>query len=131
MEEETEGLKFYRCDTCGNLFFVMVDPDVRPSCCGNDMEILDPTHGTEGSEKHLPIIKRNANNTEVQIGLQLHSMLPEHRIEWIALTDGEKVEIQHLSISSSPVVKFSKMSSESKLRAYAFCNIHGLWESEE
>ncbi len=127
---EEEGLKFYRCNTCGNLFFVMVDPDVRPTCCGNDMEILDCTHGVEGSEKHLPIIEVKANNTEVQVGLQLHSMTPEHRIEWIALTDGDRVEIQRLTLSTPPVVKFSKMSGKGGLRAYAFCNIHGLWQSE-
>ena len=131
MSEEQEGLKFYRCNTCGNLLFVMIDPNVRPTCCGNDMEILDHVHGTEGSEKHAPIIEANQNGTEVQVGLQLHAMEPEHRIEWIALTDGERVEIQRLGLSTPPVVKFSKMDGKGKLRAYAFCNIHGLWQSEK
>lgn len=128
---EQEGLKFYRCNICGNLLFVMVDPDVRPTCCGSDMEILDPTHGTEGSEKHAPIIEFHQNDTEVQVGLQLHAMAPEHRIEWIALTDGQRVEIQKLGLTTPPVVKFSKMNNGGKVRAYAFCNIHGLWESEK
>ena len=127
---EQEGLKFYRCNTCGNLLFVMVDPNVRPTCCGNDMEILDYVHGSEGSEKHSPIIEINQNDIEVQVGLQLHSMSPEHRIEWIALSDGERVEIQRLGLATPPVVKFSKMGEKGKIRAYAFCNIHGLWESE-
>ena len=129
--EDQEGLKFYRCNTCGNLLFVMNDPNVRPTCCGTDMEILDHVHGTEGSEKHLPIIELNQNDTEVQVGLQLHSMTPEHRIEWVALTDGERVEIQKLGLTTPPVVKFSKMSNKGKVRAYAFCNIHGLWQSEK
>lgn len=131
MAEEQEGLKFYRCNTCGNLMFVMIDPNVRPTCCGTDMEILDSTHGTEGSEKHAPIIEFNQNGTEVQVGLQLHTMEPEHRIEWVALTDGERVEIQRLGLTTPPVVKFSKMDSKGKVRAYAFCNIHGLWQSEK
>ena len=131
MGEKREGLKFYRCNTCGNLFFVMIDPDVRPSCCGNEMEVIDTMHGTEGSEKHAPIIEINQNDTEVQVGLQLHAMEPEHRIEWVALTDGERVEIQKLGLSTPPVVKFSKMNGAGKVRAYAFCNIHGLWESEK
>lgn len=131
MSEEQEGLKFYRCNTCGNLFFVMIDPNVRPTCCGVDMEILDHVHGAEGSEKHAPIISHSQNHTEVQVGLQLHSMTPEHRIEWIALTDGERVEIQRLGLTTPPIVKFSKMDGKGKLRAYAFCNIHGLWQSED
>ena len=131
MSEEQEGLKFYRCNTCGNLLLVMIDPNVRPTCCGADMEILDHIHGPEGSEKHAPIIELNQNDTEVQVGLQLHVMEPEHRIEWVALTDGERVEIQRLGLKTPPVVKFSKMSNDGKVRAYAFCNIHGLWQSEK
>ena len=126
-----EGLKFYRCNTCGNLLFVMVDPNVRPTCCGNDMEILDHVHGSEGSEKHLPIIEINQNDITVQVGLQVHEMAPEHRVEWVALTNGERVEIQRLPISTPPVVKFSKMNGDGKVRAYAFYNIHGLWQSEK
>ena len=128
---EQEGLKFYRCNTCGNLFMVMIDPDVRPTCCGTGMEILDCVHGTEGSEKHAPIIDINQNDTTVQVGLQLHAMTPEHRIEWVALTDGARVEIQKLGLTTPPCVKFSKMSDDGKVRAYAFCNIHGLWQSEK
>jgi len=107
MGEKREGLKFYRCNTCGNLFFVMIDPNVRPSCCGAEMEVIDTTHGTEGSEKHAPIITISQNDTEVQVGLQ------------------------KLGLSTPPVVKFSKMNGAGKVRAYAFCNIHGLWESEK
>ena len=95
------------------------------------MEILDSVHSTEGSEKHAPIIEFNQNGTEVQVGLQLHAMEPEHRIEWVALTDGERVEIQRLGLTTPPVVKFSKMDGKGKVRAYAFCNIHGLWQSEK
>ena len=129
--EEQEGLKFYRCNTCGNLLFVMVDPNVRPTCCGSEMEILDHVHGDEGREKHEPVIEINTNDTGVQVGLQLHPMEPVHRIEWIALTDGERVEIQKLGLTTPPTVKFSKMKDDGKLRAYAFCNIHGLWQSEK
>lgn len=128
---EEEGLKFYRCNTCGNLLFVMIDPNVRPVCCGCEMEILDTIHGTEGVEKHAPIISVNQDDITVQVGMQEHPMAPEHRIEWVALTDGARVEIQKLSLSGQPVVKFSKMDNSAKLRAYAFCNIHGLWRSEK
>ncbi|MBP5634196.1 hypothetical protein J6X09_00660, partial [Candidatus Saccharibacteria bacterium] len=54
-----------------------------------------------------------------------------HRIEWVALTDGARVEIQKHGLTTPPVVMFSKMSEDGKVRAYAFCNIHGLWQSEK
>jgi superoxide reductase len=55
----------------------------------------------------------------------------QHRIEWVVLTDGERIEVQKLGLTTNPIVRFSKMSNSGKLRAYAFCNIHGLWESEK
>lgn len=127
-----EGIKFYRCNTCGNLFLVMVDPAVRPTCCGAEMDMLDSRHHThEGSEKHLPIIEVNENYISVKVGLQLHPMDAQHRIEWITLTDGTRVEVQKLGLTTPPIAKFSKMSTDGKIHAYAFCNIHGLWESEK
>lgn len=127
-----EGLKFYRCNTCGNLFLVMVDPAVRPTCCGTEMDMLS-THGhtAEGAEKHLPIIEINQDSTTVKVGLQLHPMGAQHRVEWIALTDGNRVEVQKLGLTTPPIARFSHMSDDGKLHAYAFCNIHGLWSSEK
>lgn len=128
---EQEGLKFYRCNTCGNLFLTMIDPNVRPSCCGADMEILEANSLHEGGEKHLPIIEIGLNDTTVKVGMQIHPMTAEHRIEWIALTDGDRVEVQKLGLTTTPVATFSKMNHDGKLRAYSFCNIHGLWSSEK
>ena len=71
------------------------------------------------------------NGTIVKIGMQLHPMAPEHRIEWIALTDGDRVEIQKLGLTTDPIARFSMTGEKGKLRAYAFCNIHGLWSSEK
>ena len=127
-----EGLKFYRCNSCGNLFLVMIDPCVTPSCCGTEMQQLDHTrHSHEGSESHLPIISLHEDYTEVRVGLQLHPMDSQHRIEWVVLTDGKRIEVQKLGLTTNPIVRFSKMDDSGKLRAYAFCNIHGLWESEK
>ena len=127
-----EGLKFYRCNTCGNLFLVMIDPSVTPSCCGSDMQLLDYSrHTHEGSESHLPIIEEHEDHTEVRLGLQLHPMSAQHRIEWMVLTDGERIEVQKLGLTTPPIARFSKMSDSGKLRAYAFCNMHGLWVTEK
>ena len=128
---EQEGLKFYRCNTCGNLFLTMIDPNVVPTCCGHEMTILECENTAEGSERHIPIIEIGNTHTVVRIGMQLHPMTPEHRIEWMALTDGQRVEIQKLGLTTEPIAQFSLMNNSGKLRAYAFCNIHGLWSSEK
>ncbi len=129
---QQEGLKFYRCNTCGNLFLTMIDPNVTPTCCGTSMEVLEANKFHDGAEKHAPIIEIKNDAIEVKVGIQLHPMSTEHRIEWIALTNGSRVEIQKLSLTSMPVAKFADMpAGDGKLRAYSFCNIHGLWSSEK
>ncbi len=128
---EQEGLKFYRCNSCGNLLLSIVDPFVIPSCCGSSMEILEANSKYEAAEKHVPIIEDDGNCITVKVGIQPHPMSTEHQIEWIALADDNRVEIQKLSLTQDPVAKFSKMGSDGKLRAYSFCNIHGLWSSEK
>lgn len=129
---EQEGLKFYRCNTCGNLFLTLIDPNVTPTCCGSSMEIIEANKLHEGAEKHIPIIENNDGKVTVKVGIQAHPMSPEHRIEWIAITDGDRVEIQKLGLTSEPAATFTDMRfDDGKLRAYAFCNIHGLWSSEK
>ncbi|MBR3163972.1 desulfoferrodoxin Dfx [Candidatus Saccharibacteria bacterium] len=128
---ESEGLKFYRCNSCGNLCLVLVDPNVKPVCCGNEMEILNSNTTDDGNEKHLPVIEVGTNSVTVKVGEVPHPMETAHRIEWIALLCGSRIEIKKLGISSAPEAKFEKIETDGKLRAYAFCNIHGLWSSEQ
>ncbi len=129
---QQEGLKFYRCNTCGNLFLTMVDPNVTPTCCGTSMEVLEANKLHDNAEKHVPIIDVQNGAINVKVGIQAHPMSKEHRIEWIALTNGDRVEIQKLGLTSAPTATFSDMPiGDGKLHAYSFCNIHGLWSSEK
>lgn len=126
-----EGLKFYRCNECGNLMLALIDSSIIPSCCGDAVEELTANQGGEGGEKHIPTIEVTGNKAEVRVGMETHPMLAEHRIEWIILVDGPRVDIQRLRLTGEPVADFTLRHRTEKLRAYAFCNIHGLWESEE
>lgn len=129
---EQEGLKFYRCNNCGNLLLTIIDPDVTPTCCGSSMEILQANKLHDGAEKHVPIIENENGIINVKVGIQAHPMTPEHRIEWVALFNGSRIEIQKLGLTSDPVATFTNIKNEGgKLRAYSFCNIHGLWSSEK
>ena len=128
------ALKFYRCNECGNLFLVLVDPSVVPTCCAHEMEELepiDPKQAEDCEEKHTPIIETSDNKAKVRIGgIHSHPMEAEHRIEWIIFVNGPRVDIQRLKLTSEPEAEFTIRHKDEKLYAYAFCNLHGLWESK-
>ena len=125
-----EGLKFYRCNECGNMFLTLVDPSVTPSCCGEDMAILEANNSGSGEESHVPLIEIVGDRAVVKVGQNTHPMAAEHRIEWVAVTDGRRIDIQKLELTTAPIVDFTIRGGETNLRAYAFCNIHGLWSSK-
>ena len=124
-----EGLKFYRCNECGNLFLTLVDPSVTPVCCGDEMIRLEACNSGSGEESHVPIIDIEGNKALIRVGRHTHPMAAEHRIEWVAVTDGKRIDIQKLELTTTPMVDFTIRGGETNLKAYAFCNIHGLWSS--
>lgn len=76
-------------------------------------------------EQHIPIVTRMSDDIQVSIGSNIHPVLPDHRIEWIAMDTGEKTDIVYLKAGEEPVVEFSNVSAGV---VYAYCNIHGLWK---
>lgn len=110
------------------------------------------------SEKHIPVIEINKIEdgkvyVKVSVGKEIpHPNTTAHHIKWIDLffwPEGEKfpAEIGYMSfdthgasvqgadtssIYTEPVTKFVfKTEKSGKLMATAYCNIHGLWKSEE
>jgi len=81
---------------------------------------------------HVPVIELDGDRATVSVSTEAHPMMAEHRIEWIILIDGPSVDIQRLPLTGTAVANFvlSNHGTE-RLSAYAFCNLHGLWESEE
>lgn len=125
------ALKLYRCNICGNMELSMIDSGVTPVCCGQDMEELQANTVDADGEKHVPVIERNGDKVTVKIGAAPHPMLAEHRIDWIALTDGKHTQIKGLHVDDGPEAVFAINSNAGdKLSAYAFCNLHGLWSAE-
>lgn len=125
-----EGLKFYRCNECGNLFLTLVDPSVVPSCCGEEMVKLEASDSGSGEESHVPIVEVNGNKVLVKVGKHTHPMAAEHRIEWVAVTDGRRIDIQKLELTTTPMIDFTIRGNNTDIKAYSFCNIHGLWSSK-
>lgn len=130
MADYDNGIKFYRCNSCGNLLFTVVDSGVVPHCCGIEMDLLDPKHGGDGVEKHLPTTTRSGDKMLVRVGGEMHPMEVEHRVEWIALIDGKRVDFQRMSLKGEPVADFTIRDGSEMLKVYSYCNLHGLWEAE-
>jgi superoxide reductase len=125
--------KFYRCNHCGNLFAVLNDAGVTPICCGEPMQLLVADSVDAAAEKHVPVIKRDAEKKHkvyVEIGSVPHPMTPEHYIEWIAIEVEGKLQFALLTPDSEPKAVFAVKDNSVPITAYEYCSLHGLWKAE-
>lgn len=124
------SLRFFCCNFCGKLFS-LCDEGIKTKtiCCNSDMKELIP-NTTEGAhEKHIPVIKQDGQNVTIKIGEDPHPMLDEHFIEWIKLVTNEGVYTKYLLPNTNPLASFILQKNETPVKAYAYCNIHGLWST--
>ena len=103
------------------------------------------------SEKHVPVLTLPEGakpgevfDAEVAVGKEIpHPNTLEHHIAWAALffvADGSQLPVELAraefrthgpDLFAAPVLKASvKLAKSGTLHAVAYCNIHGLWESE-
>lgn len=116
----------YYCNSTGVTIEVLNDGGVE-NCFGQDMELLVENTKEAAAEKHIPVIESIAEGYKVQVGSILHPMEEVHYIEWIELSEGDKVQIKFLNPGDQPITEFKTDAKEVKSRA--FCNLHGLWKS--
>jgi len=122
--------KFYKCNTCGNILGAINDSGVTPVCCGSRMETLKANSTDAATEKHVPVIERSGNTVKVKVGSAAHPMLKEHYIQWIIMTQGGITERAVLNPGDAPEAVFTVADANAPLRAYAYCNLHGLWTAD-
>jgi superoxide reductase len=122
--------KFYRCNHCGNIFGVINDANVVPICCGEPMEILAANTTDAAQEKHVPVIERDGDKVTVKVGSVPHPMLEEHYIQWILIAQGDVTQRAALSPGGAPEATFTVADANAPVRAYEYCNLHGLWTAE-
>lgn len=122
-------MKFYKCNKCGNIFEVINDAAIVPSCCKEHMEILDANTNEEGSkEKHIPVFRRDANKVTIDVGSVLHPTEDNHYIEWIILETSSGIYKRILKPGDKPSITFLLSDDDNDvINIYAYCNIHGLW----
>lgn len=122
----TKLLEIYKCSVCGNMVEVVHASVGELVCCNKPMLLLKENTEDAATEKHVPIIKENY---VIEVGSTPHPMEEKHYIEWIELIFGNKAYRAFLKPGKTPSADF-KFSKE-KIKAREYCNIHGLWSSEE
>lgn len=124
----TNHLEFYRCEICGNIVQVMHAGAGELVCCGKAMSLLKPfSQKDEKQEKHVPVFVEN----KIKVGSEPHPMLPEHHIEFIqAISEDKKcIKTKFLNTEQEPSMTIN--SDDNFNSAFEYCNIHGLWYSEQ
>ncbi len=117
-----EKLILKKCGICGGLVEDLHSSHL--SCCGKEMTEVLSNSVDAAVEKHVPIYEISDGNIVVTVH---HVMEEDHYIEWIALVSGESLERIYLKPGDSAVVTFC---SKTNGILYAYCNKHGLWETE-
>lgn len=122
-------MKFYRCETCGQIIAVVKKTAVPVMCCGKPMQEIIPGSVDASAEKHVPVYEVNGNTVTVTVGSAAHPMLDAHYIEWVALATKQGNQRKSLKPGDEPKVCFAICEGDEVEAVYAYCNLHGLWKA--
>ena len=122
-------LKFYQCETCGQIIAKVKETVAPVVCCGKPMKQIIPGTVEASKEKHIPVYRTEGNIVIVEVGSTLHPMLEEHYIEWIALQTKFGNQRKALKPGDAPKACFSICEGDEVEAVYAYCNLHGLWKA--
>jgi len=115
--------EIYKCEICGNIVEIINGVDEEIFCCGLPMKLQEANSVDASNEKHVPVI----DGKKVIIGSVAHPMGEEHYIEWIeAIGKDGRISKKYLNPNEKPEVEFSFIP----ISARAYCNLHGLWQSQ-
>ena len=112
-------LKVYKCNKCGALVISFDEDEME--CCGENMVEQIPNSVDASFEKHLPTYTIEGNKMIAEVH---HVMEEEHYIMWIKLVYENSEKTFYFKPGDVPEVN-SKY--EPGMKAYAYCNNHGLW----
>lgn len=131
-------MKFYVCSVCGNLVEKIVDGGTTPACCGRQMRELVPASTDGALEKHVPVFEIipcigegcETKIVSVRIGEAPHPMLSYHSIKWVVLETDKGVYRKEFTTHDAPEACFLIGGNETPVMIYAYCDLHGLWETK-
>ncbi|NLZ45356.1 MAG: desulfoferrodoxin [Clostridiales bacterium] len=122
-------MKFMKCNHCGNIVAFVEEKQDNIICCGEKMEMLIANTVDASVEKHAPVVTVQGDKVDVVIGENPHPMLPEHYIGWVVL-ETKLGNQRKILKNGEPSACFKVCSGDKFVRAYAYCNLHGLWETK-
>lgn len=122
-------MKFYICKHCGNIIAMVRESGAPISCCGQKMTELEAGTTDAAVEKHVPVVEVKDGKAIVTVGSVAHPMVPEHYIEWIALSTDKGNQRKQLEPDDEPKACYALCEGEKVEAAYAYCNLHSLWMS--
>ena len=123
-------MEFLKCKKCGKVVQVLKDSACDTMCCGEVMVELKANTTDAAVEKHVPVVEKNGNSVEVKVGSVVHPMEEKHYIEWIALETKNTAQFKMLKPGDEPKAVFALSDSDEAVKAYAYCNLHGLWSEK-
>lgn len=120
-------MKILKCLKCGAIVRAIEDcncKDCGIMCCNEKMTLLKPNTVDAAIEKHKPTFTLEGDEVIVTVN---HVMESDHLINWIAIVSDNEEHIINLTAGDKAEVRF-KYIPNAKL--YAYCNKHGLWETD-
>lgn len=123
-------MEFLKCKKCGKVVQVLKDSACDTMCCDEAMVELKANTTDAAVEKHVPVVEKNGNSVEVKVGSVVHPMEEKHYIEWIALETKNTAQFKMLKPGDEPKAVFALSDSDEAVKAYAYCNLHGLWSEK-
>jgi len=123
-------MRFFKCDHCGNQIEMIEDKGVPVMCCGQKMTELVAGTSDGAVEKHVPVFSVDGNIVTVTVGSVEHPMVEAHYIEWIVVETVNGSQRKMLKPEDKPCAKVALTDGDSVVAVYAYCNLHGLWETK-
>lgn len=119
-------MKFFKCKECGKILALLKASD-EPTCCGESMTQIKANTTDAAVEKHVPVAQTEGSLVKVAVGSVSHPMEEKHFIEWIAVQTKLGFQFKELTPGQEPKAIFALTDGDELVRAYAYCNLHGLW----
>ena len=125
-------MKHFICRPCGNIVATVNYTGKKLSCCHREMEELTPECKQALGDKHTPSLRIDGSRVTVFVGEKVggHPMDKEHSVEWVSLITDKGNQRKVLDPDARPEATFYIGEDERVIRAFAFCNVHGLFVSE-
>lgn len=121
------ALKFYKCDTCGDVVIKAFSAGEEHDFAGKQELVANTTEAA--TEKHLPVVTVG-DTVHVVVGEVEHPMMDAHFITFIVLETEKGFQVAQLQPGAKPEADFAVAPGDAPVAAYEYCNLHGLWKTE-